>query len=55
VLAIIAGLDFGALSARTGFDWFSPLFDWDSWRHKDLWLSANPTVVVLHIAVNAAY
>ncbi|KAH6668541.1 hypothetical protein B0J14DRAFT_675373 [Halenospora varia] len=29
------GLNIGALSARTGFGWFSPLFDWSRWTLKD--------------------
>lgn len=43
------GLNIGALSARTGFGWFSPLFDWGSWRLKDpyvpLVLQENPRLL----------
>jgi hypothetical protein len=28
-------LNIGGLSGRTGFGWFSPLFDWGSWRLQD--------------------
>jgi hypothetical protein len=39
------GLNIGALSGRTGFGWFSPLFDWSSWRLKDQYV---PVVLQEH-------
>jgi hypothetical protein len=43
------GLNIGTLSGRTGFGWFSPLFDWSCWRLKDqyvpLVLQENPRLL----------
>lgn len=33
------GLNIGGLSGRTGFGWFSPLFDWNRWTLKDQYIS----------------
>lgn len=43
------GLNVGTLSGRTGFGWFSPLFDWSCWRLKyeyvPLVLQENPRLL----------